>query len=105
MTEAQRNWADARKRLSAAVVSFGYPEELTDLLAKELKSPKAMEYMTAWFYQARPRSLEMIVDEMLAIRADLDAWIAKKESAAAQAEISRWLNSRERRELAEDAEE
>ena len=98
MTEVQRIWSNARSRLAAAVTSSGFPDELADLLARELKSLKAIDRMTSWLYQARPRSLEMIVDEMLAIRADKDAWIGKKESEAAQAGITNWLNSKERRE-------
>ena len=101
MTETQRIWATARDRLAVAVNSVGFPEELSDLLAKELKSPKAIDRMTSWIYQAHPKSLETIVDEMLAIRADIDAWIEKKESEAAQAGITIWLNSKERWELEE----
>ena len=104
MTETQRSWASARARLAAAVTGAGFPEELTGLLAKELKSPGAMDRMAAWLAQTRPRSLETVVDEMLAIRGDLDAWKQKKESEAAQAGMTRWLNSRERWEL-EDPEE
>ena len=103
MTETQRSWASAQARLAAAVTGAGFPEELTGLLAKELKSPGAMDRMAAWLAQARPRSLETVVDEMLAIRGDLDAWKRKKESEAAQAGVTRWLNSRERWEL-EDTE-
>ena len=105
MREAQRNWADARDRLAAAVRSAGFPGELADLLAKELGSPKAIDRMTSWLYHVRPRSLETVADEMLAIRADLDAWIEKKESQAAQAGINDWLNSRERREQEEPEED
>lgn len=104
MTEAQRAWAEARNRLAAAVRSAGFPGELADLLAKELRSPGAMDRMAAWIAQARPRSLESIVDEMLAIRAEIDAWARKKEGQSAQAGITRWLNSRERLE-AEDPED
>ena len=104
MTEAQRIWANARNRLASAVASVGFPDELADLLAKELKSPKAIDRMTSWLYQAHPRSLETIVDEMLAIRSDIDAWIEKKESEAAQAGITDWLNSKERWALEEPEE-
>ena len=41
------------------------------------------------------------MDEMLAIRADVDAWIRKKESEAAQAGMTSWLNSEERWRLGE----
>ena len=104
MTEAQRIWSNARNRLAGAVASAGFPDELADLLAKELKSPKAIDRMTSWLYQARPRSLETIVDEMLAIRSDIDVWIEKKESEAAQAGITDWLNSKERWALEEPEE-
>jgi hypothetical protein len=38
----------------------------------------------------------MIVDEMLAIKAEIDAWREKKESQEAQAGYSEWLRSEER---------
>ena len=104
MTEAQRIWSDARNRLAAAITAVGFPEELADLMARELKSPRAMDRMTSWLVQARPRSLETVVDEMLAIRADVDAWIRKKEGQAAQAGITSWLNSSERWRLDEEEE-
>ena len=91
MTPNQRNWAQARDRLAA-------------LLAKQLKSPGAMERMTAYLYRARPASLEMIVDEMLAICADIDAWREKKEGQEAQAGYSAWLNSETRRRNEEEQE-
>ena len=104
MTPNQRNWAQARDRLAAAAASLGYPEELAVLLAKQLKSPGAMERMTAYLYRARPASLEMIVDEMLAICADIDAWREKKEGQEAQAGYSAWLNSETRRRNEEEQE-
>ena len=99
MTDNQRKWARARDELAAAAVSLGYPGELADVLAKQLQSPQAIERMTAYLYQARPRNLETIVDEMLAIRSDIDAWREKKESESAQAGITAWLNSEKRRGL------
>ena len=102
MTKAQRIWAGARNRLAAEVVSAGFPAELADLLAKELKNPKAIDRLASWIYLAKPRSLETIVDEMLAIRSEIDAWAEKKESQAAQAGITAWLNSRERLESDEE---
>ena len=92
MTPNQRIWAYARDRLAAAVSSLGYPAELADLLAKQLGSPKAIDRMTAYLYQARPETIEMIADEMLAITAEIEAWREKKESREAQA----GLNARRR---------
>ena len=93
MTPNQRTWALARNRLAASVATLGYPEEFADLLAKQLKSPKAIDRMASWMDQARPNSMELIVDEMLAICAEIDAWREKKESQEAQAGYSSWLNS------------
>jgi hypothetical protein len=44
----------------------------------------------------------MIVDEMLAICADIDAWREKKKSLEAQAGYSAWLNSETRMPDEED---
>ena len=93
MTPNQRIWALARNRLAASVADLGYPEEFADLLARQLKSPKAIDRMASWMDQARPNSMELIVDEMLAICAEIDAWREKKESREAQAGYSSWLNS------------
>ena len=102
MTPYQKVWAQARDRLALAVESLGFPEELASLLAKELKSPKAIDRMTAYLYQARPGSLETIVDEMLAICADRETWRERIENREAQTRYSAWLNSEERRRNAED---
>ena len=92
-TPNQRMWAQARDRLAGTIVSLGFPEEFADLLAKQLGSPKAIDRMTDWLYHVRPRSVEMVVDEMLAICADIEAWRKKKESQEAQWGYTRWLNS------------
>ena len=102
MTENQETWARARDGLRDAVTGLGYPEELAGLLARQLKSPRAIGRMTAYLANVRPGSMEMIVDEMLAICADVSAWREKKESEAAQARYSAWLNSEERWQMTEE---
>ena len=102
MTPAQRTWAQARNRLADTVVSLGYPAEFADLLAAQLGSPRAISRMTSWLMQANPGSMEMIVDEMLAIREETDAWRRKKESQEAQAGCGAWLRSEARRKNLED---
>ena len=89
-------WAQARDRLAGTITSLGFPEEFADLLAKQLGSPKAIDRMTDWLYHVRPRSVEMVVDEMLAICSDIEAWKKKKESQEAQWGYTRWLNSETR---------
>lgn len=96
MIPNQRIWSMSRNRLAAAVADLGYPEEFANLLAKELKSPKAIDRMVAWLDHARPGSMELIVDEMLAICSEMDAWREKKKSQEAQAGYTSWLNSEER---------
>lgn len=105
MTPNQRIWAVSRDGLRKALASLGYPEELADLLADQLGSPKAIDRMAAYLRHARPGSLEMIVDEMLAIRAEIDAWRDRKESLEAQDGYTRWLNSEARLRNAEEEEE
>ena len=69
----------------AAVTDLGYSAELADLMARELGSPKAIDRMTSYIHQAHPHTEEMLVDEMLAIKGEIDAWRAKKEAEKAQA--------------------
>ena len=105
MTPNQREWVWSRDRLAAAVRGLGYPEEFADLLARQLGSPRAMDRMTSYLRQAHPRTVEMIIDEMLAICADAEAWREKKESQRAQAGYSAWLNSEERWQNTDEDEE
>ena len=85
MTPNQYLWAQAKERLVTAVTGLGYSAELAELMARELGSPKAIDRMTSYIRQARPRTEEMLVDEMLAIKGEIDAWRAKKEAEEAQA--------------------
>ena len=96
MTSNQRIWARARDGLAAAVSSLGYPEEFADLLARELGRPKAIDRMAAWISYEKPGNIELIVDEMLAIRAEIEEWRKKAEGREAQAAYSYWLNSETR---------
>ncbi len=98
MTPNQRIWAMSRDQLAKAVSSLGYPEEVADLLARQLGSPRGIDRLTSYLYQAKPGTMEMIIDEMLAIRSDIDAWREKKEIREAQAGYNSWLNSEARRQ-------
>ena len=55
-----------------AVTGIGFSAELAELMAWQLGSPKAIDRMTSYVYQARPRTEEMLVDEMLAICAEIE---------------------------------
>ena len=81
MTANQYQWAQARDRLVAAVTGIGFSAELAELMARQLGSPRAIDRMTSYIYQARPRTEEMLV----AICAEIETWREKKESQEAQA--------------------
>ena len=91
MTPNQYLWAQARDRLVAAVTGIGFSAELADLMTRELGSPKAIDRMVSYIRQAHPRTEEMLVDEMLAICAEIETWRQKKESQEAQARYNSWL--------------
>ena len=91
MTPNQYLWAQARDRLVTAVTALGFSVELAELMAKQLKSPKAIDRMVSYIRQAHPRTEEMLVDEMLAICAEIETWRQKKESQEAQARYNSWL--------------
>ena len=91
MTENQEAWTRSRDRLAEALGGLGYPGELADLMAKQLGSPKAIDRMTSYVYQAHPRSMEMLADEMLAICDEVSAWREKKASQEAQARYNAYL--------------
>ncbi len=91
MTPNQYPWTQARDRLVAAVTGIGFSAELAELMAKQLGSPKAIDRMVSYIRQAHPRTEEMLVDEMLAICAEIETWRQKKESQEAQARYNSWL--------------
>ena len=91
MTPNQYLWAQARDQLVAAVTTLGFSAELAELMAKQLGSPKAIDRMVSYIRQAHPRTEEMLVDEMLAICAEIETWRQKKESQEAQARYNSWL--------------
>ena len=84
-------WAKARDELVEAIRFLGFPEELGYDIAKELGSPRAMARMCVYLYQVKPRSVELVVDEMLSIRSEIDAWRRKKEAQEANAAYNAML--------------
>jgi CRISPR/Cas system CMR subunit Cmr4 (Cas7 group RAMP superfamily) len=88
MSETKHEWALAKNELVDAIKGLGFPEELGNEVAKNLGSPKAMNRMCSYLYNVKPQKAELIVDEMLAIRSDIQRWKEKKEVEAANA----WYN-------------
>ena len=81
----RNEWLESRDELVRTIKELGFPEELGIEMARQLGSPKAMSRMQAYLYYTKPDNVEMIVDEMLAIRTDIEAWRTRKESQEANA--------------------
>ena len=92
MDSNQKIWARTRDDLVRAIENLGFPAELGEAAARHLGSPKAMERMISYLSYVKPRSEELIVDEMLAIRSEIDAWREKKASEEANARYNEILN-------------
>ena len=80
MTPSQKTWSEARNRLVAAVTALGFPEELAELMARQLQSPRAIDRMTSFVLQVQPHTEELLVDEMLAICDQIDTWRRKRRA-------------------------
>lgn len=89
-----QEWIRAKQEMLNSLAELGYPPELGDEIAKNLGSPKAMWRMTSYLDKVKPESVELVVDEMLAIRTEIEAWRSKKASEEANAKYNEMLNSR-----------
>lgn len=88
----RQEWAEARDALVKDMVALGFPEEFGIIIAKHLESPRAMRRMSAYLCQVKPQNEILIVDEMLSIRSEVDAWKDKKASEEANAAYNEMLN-------------
>ena len=84
-------WVQTKDELVSAIKQLGFPGELGEGIAKQLGSPKAMQRMLGYLYYEKPRSTELIVDEMLAICSDIDRWKDKKMAEEANARYNEIL--------------
>ena len=91
--DSRYEWARARDELVKNIEKLGFPAELGEQIAQNLGSPKAMERMNAYLYYVKPRSAELIVDEMLAICSDIESWRNKKEAERANMRYNELLNN------------
>ena len=92
MRENQLLWTETRDELVRSVEQLGFPAQLGEAVAKHLGSPRAMERMIAYLENVKPRREDLLVDEMLAIRSEVDAWREKKASEEANARYNEILN-------------
>lgn len=87
----QRLWIRTKDHLVSAIESLGFPAELGEVIARHLGSPKAMERMISYLHYVKPKTEELVVDEMLAIRSEIYAWKEKKASEEANARYNEML--------------
>ena len=80
-----------RDALIAEIVSLDFPEELGVLAARHLGHPKAIERMTAYLQYMQPKDVNIVVDEMLSIREEIDRWREKKQSQEANSKYNEFL--------------
>ena len=83
---------DAYEDLMAAVSSIGFPQDLGMVLAGELRGEKSMRRMAAYLRAARPKTMEEIADEMIAIIEQRDTWVKKKIAEHARSSFNEFLN-------------
>ncbi|MBR5091511.1 MAG: hypothetical protein IK093_18975 [Ruminiclostridium sp.] len=86
-------WINSRDELVSALEALGYPAELGDAIAKHIGYPKGIERMISYLRQVRPNKVELVVDEMISIRDEIDSWLEKKASQRANAAYTEMLNS------------
>ena len=91
--ENKESWVSTRDELIAELTALGYPEELGYDIAKHIGSPKGIERMISYLRYVRPAKVEMVVDEMISIRSEIDAWRDLKASQHANAYYTEMLNS------------
>jgi len=89
--DPKREWSEKRNELCNTVAELGFPRELGDMAARHLGSPKAMDRFIAYLHYEKPKKIEVLVDEMLAIRSEIDAWREKKAAEEANARYSEML--------------
>lgn len=89
--DSKELWSSTRDRLVAAVTALGYPEELGHEIAKHIGAPNGMERMISYLNYVRPNKVEMVVDEMISIRSEIDAWREMKASREANAAYNEML--------------
>ena len=88
---ADTEWNRTRDRLVAETKKIGFREDLGYAVAKNLGSPKAMERMISYLVNVKPRKEELLIDEMLAICSEIEAWKEKKASQEANARYNEML--------------
>ena len=81
----------SRDGIVSSVTALGFPAEFGVIIAKQLGRPKAIDRIAAYLNYEKPDDIKLIVDEMLAIQSEIDAWKEKKVSEEANARYNEFL--------------
>lgn len=81
------------KELYKELLRRGYDPEFCKLISREMHTDFTAKRMLGYLRQFPTLPMEEIVDEMLAIESDRDAWIQKKQSEQAQQTINEIMMS------------
>lgn len=82
----------AALQLEEILVRRGYPAEFGRLIASELGTEKQIRRMTGYLLNVKNQRTEDIVDEMLAIKSDIDNWQKKKIAEYNNRKINEYMN-------------
>ena len=87
------DWLRKKNELVASIKKLGFPAALGEQVAANLGGIKAMDRMIAYLDYVKPRKAELVVDEMLAICSEIEAWHKKKDSQEANIAYNDWLEN------------
>ena len=77
------------QELYEALLRKGFPPEFCEVMVeKQLTTDYTRTRMLGYLYRYENPSIEEVVDEMLAILSDRDAWVQKKTMEQNQAKIN-----------------
>lgn len=91
MADGKSGWARKKDELVSEIKQLGFSEELGAEIAKNLGSPKAMDRMISYLHYVKPKKVELVVDEMLAIMSEIKAWREKKAGEEANSQYNEML--------------
>ncbi len=86
------NRVQAARQLEKILAERGYPAEFGRLIAAELQTEKQIRRMTEYLLQVKDQRIEDIVDEMLAIKSDIESWQRKKIAEYNNRKINEYMN-------------
>lgn len=89
----RETFLDAYHELLRVLNDYGIPAEVSKMIAGNLRSERSLRRMTSYIRNGRPRTMEDIADEMLAIMEDNERWKQKRQFEESNARYNEWLNS------------